>query len=488
MRKDKQPQAVEAWLARMNVAGPFTADWESLRAYSVPSWYQKARFGIFIHWGPYAVPAFDNEWYSRNMYQPQMRPFAYHRSTYGDQRDFGYKDFLPHFTGEHFDAAAWMALFKEAGARFVVPVAEHHDGFAMYACSFSRWNAVEQGPRRDVLGALTAAAQAAGLVAGLSYHRAEHWWFFNGGRLFPSDVQDPRYADLYGPARAEEEPPDAAFLDEWLARLCELVERYQPHLVYFDWWIEQPVFAPYLQRFAAYYYNRAAQWGEEVVITYKEPAFAEGTAVCDVERGSIAEISPRCWQADTSIARNSWGYTSAQDYKDAGQLIGDLIDVVSKNGVLLLNVGPRADGTIPEEEARVLRAIGAWLRINGEAIYGSRPWTIYGEGPTGSVQGRFSESQQAGFTGRDMRFTVRGETLYALLPVWPDDDRVYIRALATGGAAAPRTIADVRLLGAPQPLRWERDAGGLRVELPALKPCEHGGVLRISPTTSPPAS
>jgi alpha-L-fucosidase len=261
----------------------------------VPAWYGEARFGIFIHWGPYAVPAFDNEWYPRNMHIPDSPAFKHHRATYGPQTTFGYRDFLPLFRGEHFDPAAWAALFKEAGARFVVPVAEHHDGFAMYNCSFSRWNAVQMGPQRDVLGELAEATRSQGLIFGLSYHRAERWWFFNGGRLFPSDVQDARYADLYGPARPQEEPPDQAFLEDWLARLYELVERYRPALVYFDWWIEQPAFQPYLPRFAAYYYNRAHQWGQDVVITYKQAAFPEGTAVFDIERGRIPESSPQLW-------------------------------------------------------------------------------------------------------------------------------------------------------------------------------------------------
>src|SRR5438128_1834082 len=240
--------------------GPFKNTWESLQTYTVPAWYTNAKFGIFIHWGVFSVPAFDNEWYSRNMYLQDHPAFQHHVEKYGSQEAFGYKDFIPLFKAERFDPDAWATLFQQAGARYVVPVAEHHDGFAMYHCSFSPWNAVEMGPRRDMLGELAAAVRKQGLTFGLSFHRAEHWWFFNGGRDFPSDVQNPQYESFYGPARPQEEVPDEAFLMDWLGRLCELVERYQPQQIYFDWWIEEPVFQPYLQRFAAYYYNRAVQW------------------------------------------------------------------------------------------------------------------------------------------------------------------------------------------------------------------------------------
>jgi alpha-L-fucosidase len=349
-------------IQQVTVTGPFEADWESLKAYSVPAWYEDAKFGIFIHWGIFSVPAFDNEWYSRNMYIQDSAEFEHHVKTYASQEIFGYKDFIPMFKGENFDPYAWAALFKRAGAKFVVPVAEHHDGFALYDCSFSAWNAVKMGPRRDIIGELAAATRQQGLTFGLSYHRAENWWFFNGGRAFPSDVQDPRYRDFYGPAQVEpeENQPDKAFLEDWLARLCELVEKYQPQQVYFDWWIGQPAFQAYLPQFAAYYYNRAAEWQREVVINYKEQAFPEGTAVFDIERGQMTEINPRFWQADTSVSYNSWCYVASQHYKTASSLISDLVDVVSKNGALLLNIGPRADGTIPEPEVELLLSDAGW--------------------------------------------------------------------------------------------------------------------------------
>src|SRR5690606_19947864 len=264
----------------------------------------------------------------------------HHRATYGPQDRFGYKDFIPRFTAEHFDAEAWATLFREAGAQFVVPVAEHHDGFQMYDSALSDWNAARMGPKRDIVGELAEAVREQAMVFGASSHRAEHWWFMNGGRSFPSDVQDPRYAAFYGPAQPKELPPNDQFLEDWLVRTCELVDQYRPQLVWVDWWIETDAFAPYLQQFASYYYNRAVEWNRGVAITYKRRAFPEATAGLEVERGQLAGIRERFWQTDTAVAKNSWGYPENNDFKQPADLIGDLVDIVSKNGALLLNIGP----------------------------------------------------------------------------------------------------------------------------------------------------
>ncbi|HZW31272.1 MAG TPA: alpha-L-fucosidase [Isosphaeraceae bacterium] len=458
--------------------GPFRPSWDSFERYAVPDWYRDAKFGIFIHWGVYAVPAFGNEWYPRNMYVQGSREFAHHVATYGPQDRFGYKDFIPLFRAEHFDPDRWAELFAAAGARFVVPVAEHHDGFAMYDSRLTEWNAARMGPRRDVIGELARAVRARGLVFGVSSHRAEHWWFFDAGRTFPSDVQDPAFASLYGPAAPRGSQPDEAFLTDWLARCCELVDAYQPWLVYFDWWIEQPAFAPYLQRFAAYYYNRAAAWGHGVVINYKHQAFPEHAAVLDIERGQLDDIRPLSWQTDTSISKNSWGYVREQDYKTAPDIIADLVDIVSKNGTLLLNIGPRPDGTIPEEEERILRAIGRWLAVNGEAIYGTRPWTVYGEGPTRVPRGSFTDTRRAAFTGRDIRFTTRGDALYAIV-LGPAEAEVTVRSLGTDLRLYPDRIQTVELLGSPTPPRWTHTGDGLHILVPDGWTSEGPAVFKV---------
>ena len=471
---------------RAAATGPYQADWPSLQTVPVPQWYLDGKLGIFIHWGLYSVPAFGNEWYPRNMYKADTPEFRHHVATYGPQAQFGYKDFIPLFTAERYDPAAWAELFRRAGARLVVPVAEHHDGFAMYDTALSDWSAAKKGPRRDLVGDLAKAVREKGLVFGVSTHRAEHFWFFDQGMTFDSDVRARKWHDFYGPAQPEKgpdgktNPPDREHLDDWMARTVELVEKYHPQLVWFDWWIEQPAFEPYLRRLAAYYYNRGAGRGEQVAINYKNRAFPDGAAVLDVERGQLAAIRPFFWQTDTSISKNSWGYVKEQDYKTAGQIVGDLVDIVSKNGALLLNIGPRPDGTIPEEEQRILLEIGRWLETNGEAVYGTRPWRVYGEGPTAVVEGSFNDTKRGAFTGEDIRFTAKGDTLFAIALAWPQSRRLLVRSLARGGELAPEAITAVDLLGSPEKLAWRWSPDGLAVDLPATPPGEHAFALRIA--------
>jgi alpha-L-fucosidase len=472
--------------------------WGSLQAYTVPDWYLDAKFGIFIHWGIYSVPAFGNEWYPRNMYVAGRPEFEHHVETHGPQSQFGYKDFIPLFNAEKFDPDDWAQLFKQAGARYVVPVAEHHDGFAMYDCSLSEWCAAKMGPKRDILGELAQAVRQQGLVLGVSSHRAEHWWYFDGGTKFASDVQDPRCAGLYGPAvpssptpRSEawrskdwQPRPNALFLDDWLARCSELIDKYRPQLFWFDWWIEQVVFEPYLQKFAAYYYNRGLEWDLGVAINYKHQAFPDGTAVYDIERGQLAGINPQFWQTDTSLSKNSWGYVRNQVYKTAGDVIRDLVDIVSKNGCLLLNVGPRPDGTIPEPEREILLDVGRWLDVNGDAIYGTRPWKVYGEGPTQVREGYFTDTQRAPFTSQDIRFTVKGDTLYATVMGWPEQDEVVIKSLGTDARADTRAIEEIKMLGSSETLSWSQTEEGLVIKIPSRKPCAHAYVIKIRPDPS----
>jgi alpha-L-fucosidase len=472
-------QRVNAALRRIDqvvAQGPFQATWPALETYKVPDWYQDAKFGIFIHWGVYSVPAFHNEWYPREMYQQGSPVFEHHLATYGPPVRFGYKDFIPRFTAERFDARRWAELFRKSGAKYVVPVAEHHDGFPMYDCSFTDWSAARMGPKRDVVGELAAAVRAEGLHFGASSHRAEHWWFYDGGMKFDSDVRDARYAGLYGPAKPEKSQPDEAYLNDWLARTAEIVDKYQPELLWFDWWIEQPVFQPYLQKFSAFYYNRGAQWKRGVAINYKKKSFPEKAAVLDIERGQLDTLRPLFWQTDTSVSEKSWGYIEGDKFRSAGSLVGELVDIVSKNGTLLLNIGPRPDGTIPEQAGKILLEIGGWLTVNGEAIYGTRPWKVYGEGPTKVVGGSFKDAAGGPFTAEDIRFTTRGNTLYAIVLAWPQDGRITIRTLSGLGR-----IKTVELLGSRQRLKWEQGQEGLRVQLPAEKPCDYAFALKIAP-------
>jgi alpha-L-fucosidase len=468
-------------LEEMLAAGPFRADWESLRTYRTPQWFENAKFGISVHWGVYSVPAFVSEWYPYEMYVEGTEEFRHHVETYGDHQAFGYKDFVPRLTGDAFDPDRWAELFRRSGAQYVVPVAEHHDGFAMYDSELSAWTAVKMGPKRDVIGDLSRAVRRQWLAFGVSSHRAHHWWYYHPGMGFASDVRQGRFADLYGPAQPRGLPPNEAFLDDWLLRLVELVERYQPQIVWFDDIIEQPVYEPYLREFAAYYYNSAKIWQRTVVITYKHDAFSRGSGVHNIEREHSSGIRTPYWQMNTGLSKNSWGYVVPQQYKSVDDIIGDLADVVSKGGGLLLNVGPKADGTIPEREEEILLAIGQWLYRSGEAIFGTRPWHTFGEGPTAVVTGPDNDTNRPAFTSKDIRFTCRGDTVYAIVMKVPARGVVQIRSLAQSLAPG----ATVELLGCSGTLSFSAGRDALMVSLPGDAPPPEGPfALKIGPTLS----
>lgn len=437
----------------------YQATWESLAKYQTPDWFRDAKFGIFIHWGVYSVPAFNSEWYPRNMYQKGSEEYTHQIEKYGPENKFGYKDFIPQFTAEKFDAQEWVALFKKAGAKYVVPVAEHHDGFAMYKTAMSKWNAADMGPHRDVIGELDTATRNAGLVFGVSSHRIEHWWFMNGGKKFESDVNDPKYADFYGPAHEENETMSPEYMNDWLLRCTELVNKYQPQLFWFDWWIEQPALEPYRKSFAAYYYNKGLEWNKGVVINNKyEKAYPEGTTVLDIERGKLSGTRKLPWQTDDAISYKSWGYIPNDSFKSPKYLINNLVDIVSKNGNLLLNIGPKPDGTIPDEAKQRLLEIGSWLDVNGEAIYGTRPWTIYGEGPTLVAGGAFTDDKDKPFTADDVRFTSKGDTLYVISLDVPKKS-LTIKSLSS--INEKRKIQSVELLGSDKKQVWDQNKNGL---------------------------
>ncbi len=458
--------------------GPYFDDWHSLLNYKTPLWYKQAKFGIFIHWGVFSVPAFGSEWYPRNMYIKDSPEYKHHIEVYGNHTEFGYKDFIPMFKAEKFDPKEWAELFAASGAKYIVPVAEHHDGFQMYKSEISHWNAYEKGPCRDILGELKCACNALGMEVGASSHRAEHWFFLGGGKEFDSDVNAPlKRGDLYWPAMpmpweemhnaSSKYAPNEEYLQDWLVRACEIVDKYQPKTIYFDWWIKHNAFKPYIKKFAAYYYNRAFERGTDAVINYKHDAFMFGTAVPDIERGQFAEGKPFFWQTDMAVALNSWGYTENNSYRKAEDIVCDLIDIVSKNGCLLLNIGPKADGTIPDEDREILLNIGKWLKINGEAVYKTEAWSRSGEGPTKIPEGQFTDGIKKNFTPKDIRFTTANGYLYAAALKCSENGEYLITSLNMQNASShdnfSGAIKNVSVLGTNKKPVWESRSDGLHI-------------------------
>ena len=454
-------------------AGPYKPEWGSLMGARVPEWFTQRRLGIFSHWGIYSVPAKFHEWYSRNMYIQGGPEREHHVKTYGE--NFGYKDFIPLFTAENFDPAEWITLFKNAGAGYIFPVAEHHDGFQMYDSALSDWNAVKMGPKRDLIGALKAEAEKQGLVFCTSSHRAEHWWFMGHGKEYPSDVCEPmKKGDFYWPAMPEPDNqsltsqpyPTEEYLNDWLARTAEIILKYQPKLLYFDWWIQHEAFKPYLKKLAAFYYNCGKRWGTGVMICYKHDAMMFGSGIVEVERGSFADAKPYPWQTDTAVAYNSWCYTDLLQYKSSNEIVCTLVDVVSKGGNLLLNVGPRADGTIPEGDRKILTDLAAWMAVNGEAVNGTKVWRRSQEGPTASSEGQFNEAAKD-YTCHDFRFTVGGGAVYAVCLKCPEDGCFTVKALADSpDQNVPEfhgLVERVEVLGYPGEVFWTKNAQGLHV-------------------------
>lgn len=469
-RIDQYLQQVDEVISK----GPYSDDWESLKHRKIPEWFSKGKFGLFIHWGCYSVPACETEWYPRQMYRPGTESFAHKEAHYGKNAD--YRQIVEQFNPQKFDADEWLDLFQKSGAQYIMPVGEHHDGVKMYESGLNRWNTMQLAPHRDFMAELHRAADARGMGFLLSNHRAEHYWFLNGARQnFPdSEALGEEYRDLYGPCAlgsnggaewdSDDIVPTEEWLRDWLASACEMVDRNRPRGVYFDWWIQRFEFRPYLKKFLAYYYNRAAEWGVEPVVFYKYNAIMQGCGVFDVERGQVQGVAREPWQCDTSLSWNSWGFTEGNRFKSANDCLCNLIDVISKNGCLMLNVGPRPDGSICEEERALLLEIGAWMEKNGEAVYGTEPFTVYGEGAE-QKSGAFEENPT--FTAEDYRFTYRCGAIYAFV-LAPGGRREFrVKSLCfdnNRGITYP--IAGVSLLGSSQPVEWEQDASAMTLRLP----------------------
>ena len=397
---------------------PYTDAWESLEAHKDPAWFLDAKLGIYTHWGPITVATedapSDMEWYGQQLYLPKHKAFNYHKQKYGDQNKFGYKDMIPLFKAEKFNADEWADLFAKAGAKFAGPVAVHHDNFALWDSKVTRWNSVQMGPHRDITAELEKAYRKRGLKFITTFHHGWAWRYFEPAYEF--DGNDPQYRDLYAGPHAEGAPPSVEYLEKWLAMVMEAVTKYKPDLIWFDFELGRLIPAEYQRKMFADYYNWAAAYKMESGVAHKHPEIHQYTGILDFERGREDRLTTHPWLTDTSIG--PWFHHNVLEYRTADNLVDTFIDIVSKNGCLLLNVGPHADGRIPEKAKTLLLSMGEWLKMNGEAIYGTRPWVTFGEGPTKNAGGEFSEDKEKPYTAEDIRFTTKGE-IYAMPLAWP---------------------------------------------------------------------
>jgi alpha-L-fucosidase len=481
--------------------GPYQESWDSIQQnYKDPEWFRDAKFGIYMHLGIFSVPAHASEWYVRYMYGGNAGVMQWHTEHFGPPTKFGYKDFLPMYTMAKWDPDAWAALFKKAGAKYVLAPGEHHDGFSNWDSAINPYNSVNYGPHRDIDGDLIKALEKVGLKTGISDHSFFHFVFIPA--LPGSDEYDPKWAAFYSVA---DRSPAARvkFMHDWVAKRIETIEKYKPDMLWFDMNTDHAT-DPLKIRVAAYYYNWAKQAGKDVAISAKTAAWVSGQ-IMDYEREGRApmELTDWVWQPDDPI-QDKFGYVEGIHPAPAGSFVDKIIENTSKNGNLLLNISPKADGTIPQEQVDVLLSIGKWLDVNGEAIYSTRPWVKFGEGPIADrVASSMVKLRAAGFAGKlngqnmagdgvgggglprgggysqdDIRFTKHGDTLYAIVMKWPTD-QVVIKSLATGQPVQGK-VEKVELLGHSGDLEFTQDADGLKVKFPADKPCDFAYALKIT--------
>lgn len=404
----------------------FKETWESLSTNErEPEWFKDAKFGVYFHWGVYSVPAYDNEWYPRWMYAPGRKDwggtvFEHHQKTFGPLSEFNYHDFIPMFTAEHFDANEWADLFKKSGARFAGPVAQHHDGFAMWASKINPWNAKDMGPKKDILGELYAELKKNDLKTIATFHHERllqryaqdtaQWakntpdpgWdsHFPYHPDYVTSTTDPKLRLLYGNI------PEAEAYDYWLNQVNEVVDNYAPDIIWFDSWLDI-IPENYRQRMVAHHFNTAVSRGQKPIVAYKQEDLPANVGMLDMEQGGKKELSEDYWLTDITISYGSWCYTNGQTYKTPALVIRNMIDVWSKRGIVLLNISPKADGRIPEEQRNVLTTLGHWIEKHKEAIYETRAYSTFGYGKAKIEDGQFGgQSATIGYDQNDVRFTI----------------------------------------------------------------------------------
>jgi len=442
----------------------FKPDWKSISLHKVPAWLTDCKFGIYTHWGVYSVPACgpNATWYPYNMYRDGSLQNLYHRLKFGEVKDFDYKNFIPQFKAKKFNADEWAELFKKSGAGFAGPVGEHHEGFSMWKTKFNKYNSVDMGPKRDILAELSKSIRGQGMKFMVAMHHAETWYFDINAK---SEYREPNpYISNHGKLWPVWERPSKEFLDNWLNKTKEVTDNYCPDLFWFDFGLRY-VQEDYKKEMVSYYYNKLNNLKKEGIITYKWHNLVVGSGIEDLEQGTREDLAYNFWVTDTTVDDGeAWGYIYNNSYKTPSSLIHYLVDNVSKNGALILSIGPRSDGTIPDEAKHILLEMGKWLSINGEAIYGTTPWIFPGEGPTKLKRtGAFSEMDKLKYTEKDIRFTLKGNVLYAICLGKPGKE-VLIKSLHP--YIYKDEIASIELLGFKGKLKWKFDEEGLLVEMP----------------------
>lgn len=490
------------------VDGLFKPDSSSLKQYKCPEWFRDAKFGIWAHWGPQSVPMF-GDWYARRMYIEGSKVYNHHLKTYGHPSKFGYKDVIALWKAEKWNPEELMDLYVKAGAKYFVSMGAHHDGFDLWNSKHNRWNSYKMGPERDVVGEWSTAAKKRGLRFGISEHfaRSYNWMGLSHGSDkegehagIPYDGNDSRYADLYFPPKVDDVGdrypinPPTWWQQNWFDRMEDVIVNYKPDFIYSDGAIPMGKTGKLL---VADFYNQNMLRHDgklEAVYTFKNVGadwgeFIEGAGVQDEEHGILPDIKKEPWQTDTSIS--NWFYESTfknkengQMYYSSGRIIRLLSDIVSKNGNLLLNVTQRPDGSLDAEAVKILDEIGRWLKINGDAIYGTRPWFTYGEGPSTNIKSgndmknELYNINKFKYTASDFRFTRAKESqfLYAIGLVWPNDSEITIKTLIPDNL----NITNVTLLGCKDRIKWRQSKEGLTIYLPKYRPSDLAYALKIS--------
>jgi len=485
-------------------AGPFEPTRASLRTYKIPDWFRDAKFGIWAHWGPQSAVEY-GDWYARNMYTQGEKQYEYHLKTWGHPSKVGFKDTIPAWKAEKFDPDYLMGLYKKAGAKYFISMGVHHDNFDLWDSKYNRWNSVNMGPRKDIVGMWKQAAQKHGLKFGISDHLwISYKWFSTSkgsdktGPLagIPYDGANPQNFDYYGKCEEVFRTLDwnenwipEAWKQHWFDRIKDLVDKYEPDLLYCDGHMP---FEDHGLSILAHLYNQSAAHNggltQAVYTSKRAEDSAEGTGICvfDVERGVVESIWPLPWQTDTCIG--DWHYNKERvgHYKSPKAVIDLLVDIVSRNGNLMLNFPLPASGMLDNDELAVLDGITRWMAVNSEGIYATRPWRIFGGGPSTDFPAKnkdgaaFNEGKRKDMTHEDVRFTTKAGKLYAFAMGWPaGQQQLVIKALGSQGVGKAAAIEDVHLLGHGK-VEFRRTDEGLTIQLPGHQPCEHAFAFRIS--------